>query len=72
MELAEKVLALSGDLYHFRISRDQRRVPQFNVNRERSLAAMAKVEALVETQERTFDKHAAALFETLTLAPGYQ
>ena len=73
VELAEKgPLVLSGDLYHFRISRDQRRVPHFNVNRERSLAAMAKVEALVESSGADFwIQHDAALFETLTLAPGF-
>lgn len=73
LELAEKgPLVLSGDLYHFRISRDQRRVPQFNVNREQSLAAIDKVEALVESSGADFwIQHDAALFETLTLAPGF-
>ena len=73
LELAEHgPLVLSGDLYHFRISRDQRRVPMFNVNRAATLAAMDKVEALVEATGAVFwIEHDAALFETLTLAPGF-
>ena len=73
LELAEHgPLVLSGDLYHFRISRDQRRVPVFNVDREQTLAAMDKVEALVESSGADFwSEHDAALFETLTLAPGF-
>ena len=73
LELAEHgPLVLSGDLYHFRISRDQRRVPMFNVNRQETLAAMDKVEALVETTGADFwIEHDAALFETLRLAPGF-
>lgn len=73
LELAEHgPLVLSGDLYHFRISRDQRRVPMFNVNRAATLAAMDKVEALVEATGADFwIEHDAALFETLTLAPGF-
>ena len=73
LELAEHgPLVLSGDLYHFRISRDQRRVPTFNVNSEATLAAMDKVEALVEATGADFwIEHDAALFETLTLAPGF-
>ena len=73
LELAEHgPLVLSGDLYHFRISRDQRRVPMFNVNRAATLAAMDKVEALVEATGADFwIEHDTALFETLTLAPGF-
>lgn len=73
LELAEHgPLVLSGDLYHFRISRDQRRVPMFNVNRAATLAAMDKVEALVEATGADFwIEHDAALFGTLTLAPGF-
>ena len=63
-------LMLSGDLYHFRLSRDQRRVPMFNVDKNQTLAAMDKVEALVaETGAIFWIEHDAALFETLKLAP---
>jgi hypothetical protein len=63
---------LSGDLYHFRISRAQRRVPEFNVNKEQTLAAMDKVEALVtETGAQFWIEHDLALFETLKTAPNF-
>ncbi|MEM8768272.1 MAG: N-acyl homoserine lactonase family protein, partial [Pseudomonadota bacterium] len=41
-------LVLSGDLYHFRKSRELRRAPTFNYNAEQTFAAMDKVEALIE------------------------
>ena len=41
LELAEfGPLILSGDLYHFRISREQRRVPLFNVDKNLTLTVM--------------------------------
>lgn len=65
-------LMLSGDLYHFRLSRDQRRVPMFNVDKNQTLEAMDKVEALVAETGATFwIEHDAALFETLKLAPNF-
>ena len=65
-------LMLSGDLYHFRLSRDQRRVPMFNVDKNQTLAAMDKVEALVAETGATFwIEHDVALFETLKLAPNF-
>ena len=65
-------LMLSGDLYHFRLSRDQRRVPMFNVDKNQTLAAMDKVEALVSETGATFwIEHDVALFETLKLAPNF-
>ena len=73
VELAEfGPLILSGDLYHFRISREQRRVPVFNVDKGLTLTAMDKVEALVAATGATFwIEHDAALFQTLSLAPDY-
>lgn len=65
-------LMLSRYLYHFRLSRDQRRVPMFNVDKNQTLAAMDKVEALVSETGATFwIEHDAALFETLKLAPNF-
>lgn len=65
-------LILSGDLYHFRISRERRRVPLFNVDKGLTLTAMDKVEALVAATGATFwIEHDAALFQTLSLAPDY-
>ena len=65
-------LVLSGDLYHFRISRADRRVPVFNVDPEMSLQSMEKVEAFVAEQEAMFwIEHDLELFETLQIAPQY-
>jgi len=65
-------LILSGDLYHFRLSRSDRRVPSFNYDAELSLKAMDKVEALiVERKAEFWIEHDMALFETLKKAPGY-
>jgi glyoxylase-like metal-dependent hydrolase (beta-lactamase superfamily II) len=65
-------LVLSGDLYHFRISRDDRRVPVFNVDPELSLQSMDKVEAFVAEQGAMFwIEHDLALFQTLQTAPRY-
>ena len=73
VELAEfGPLILSGDLYHFRISREQRRVPLFNVDKGLTLTAMDKVEAIVAATGATFwIEHDAALFQNLSLAPDY-
>ena len=65
-------LVLSGDLYHFRISREQRRVPTFNYDAETTLASMERVEALVDETGATFwIEHDLALFRGLDKAPGY-
>lgn len=63
---------LSGDLYHFRVSRTRGVVPLFNSNREQTLAAMARVEREVtETGASFWIQHDLALFETLRKAPGF-
>ena len=65
-------LVLSGDLYHFRISRTDRRVPVFNVDPEMTLQSMDKVEAFVAEQEAMFwIEHDLELFETLQMSPRY-
>ena len=73
LDLAETgPLVLSGDLYHFRISRAERRVPTFNFDAEMSLESMEKVEAFVAEQNATFwIEHDLALFETLQTAPAF-
>ena len=43
----EGPVMLSGDLYHFRISREERIVPSFNVDREATLRSMDRLEALL-------------------------
>lgn len=63
---------LSGDLYHFRVSRSRRVVPLFNSNRDQTLAAMARVEREVTETGATFwIQHDLALFETLRKAPEF-
>ena len=65
-------VVLSGDLYHFAISRQDRRVPDFNVDREMTLASMDRVEALVqETGASFWIEHELAFFEQLKKAPAY-
>ena len=73
LDLAETgPLVLSGDLYHFRISREQRRVPTFNFDAEMTLAAMDRVESFVDEVGATFwIEHDLALFQTLDTAPAY-
>jgi len=65
-------IVLSGDLYHFALSRKDRRVPSFNVDRELTLASMDRVEALVQDTGATmWIEHELALFETLNKAPAF-
>ena len=65
-------LVLSGDLYHFRISREQRRVPTFNYDAEMTLASMDRVEAFVDETGATFwIEHDLALFRELAKAPNF-
>ena len=73
LDLAETgPLVLSGDLYHFRVSREQRRVPTFNFDTEMTLASMEKVEAFVAEVGATFwIEHDYALFRQLDTAPAY-
>jgi len=73
VDLAESgPLVLSGDLYHFRLSRAERRVPTFNIDKEQTLAAMEKVENFVAEKGATFwIEHDLALAKTLRLAPDY-
>lgn len=63
---------LSGDLYHFEISRQDRRVPTFNFDREMTLASMDRLEELAqETGAMLWIEHELALFETLNKAPAH-
>jgi N-acyl homoserine lactone hydrolase len=65
-------VVLSGDLYHLAISREDRRVPEFNFDREMSLSSMDRVEALVkETGASFWIEHELAFFEQLNKAPAY-
>lgn len=65
-------LILSGDLYHFTMSRDLRRVPTFNTDRDQSLRSIDKVEALIEETGATFwIEHNLELANSLNLAPAF-
>jgi glyoxylase-like metal-dependent hydrolase (beta-lactamase superfamily II) len=73
VDLAETgSVVLSGDLYHFQFSRANRVVPLFNVDADRSLQSMDKVEALVEMTGADFWlQHDASLFDSQQKAPGF-
>jgi glyoxylase-like metal-dependent hydrolase (beta-lactamase superfamily II) len=65
-------IALSGDLYHFRISREKRIAPEFNYDAEMTLESMEKVEKMLEETGSDFwIEHDLAGFETLKKAPLY-
>jgi N-acyl homoserine lactone hydrolase len=65
-------LVLSGDLYHFRLSRAERRVPVFNFDAETTLASMERIEAFTAETGATFwIEHDLALFQELDTAPSY-
>ena len=65
-------VVLSGDLYHFRVSRTQRVVPPFNIDKVQTLQAMTRVEALVaETGSDFWIQRDLARFEGQTRAPGF-
>lgn len=65
-------LVLSGDLYHFRVSREQRRVPTFNFDADVTLASMEKIESFVTEVGATFwIEHDDELFQELKKAPMY-
>ena len=63
-------VVLSGDLYHFAISRAEKRVPQFNTDRDATLESMDRVEALlVQTGAELWIEHELARFEQLKKSP---
>lgn len=65
-------ILLSGDLWHLAESREHRRVPSFNVDRDQTLASMDKVEARVAaTGARVVIQHEAADIAALPPFPDY-
>jgi N-acyl homoserine lactone hydrolase len=63
---------LSGDLDHFAVSRQLRRVPPFNADADQTTASMRRVESLLEeTQATLWIEHELAEFERLKHAPAY-
>ena len=66
-------LLLSGDLWHFQVSRAQQRVPQFNVDAEQTLESMRKVEDLIDEVGATlWIEHDLELAETLEIGSWYE
>jgi glyoxylase-like metal-dependent hydrolase (beta-lactamase superfamily II) len=65
-------IVLSGDLYHFALSRKDRRVPSFNVDADATLASMDRVEKFLEEEGATlWIEHELALFSQLKKSPQY-
>ena len=65
-------IMLSGDLYHFEVSRTLRRTPEFNTDSQQTLASMDRVERLLESENATlWIEHNHKLSESLKKAPAY-
>lgn len=65
-------IVLSGDLYHFAISRRERRVPTFNTDAGETLVSMDRVENLLEeTGAELWIEHELAHFEQLETVPAF-
>lgn len=63
---------LAGDLYHTRANREHRRVPSVNTDRADTLAAMDRIEHLVETRHaRVIIQHDPEDFRSLPRFPAY-
>lgn len=65
-------VVLSGDLYHTRANRAQRRVPLINTNRADTLASFDRIEKIVKnTKARFVIQHAPEDFAALPKFPAY-
>ena len=65
-------VVLSGDQYHFRISRAQRIVPDWNVDRDATFASMDRLEAfLADSGAKLWIEHDLARFREGIPAAGY-
>lgn len=62
-------ILLTGDMYHMPESREQRLVPRFNVNRDQTIAAMDRIDALEAEGARVVRQHVQADFEALPRFP---
>lgn len=71
LDLAEYgSLILSGDLYHFRFSREHRRYPVFNSDGTATLESIDRIERLIEeTGAALWIQHDLELFKELKKAP---
>lgn len=65
-------VVLSGDLYHFRVSRRERRVPVFNTDAEQTRRSMDRVDDVLAAEGAAlWIEHDQALADTLKKAPAY-
>ncbi len=65
-------IILSGDLYHFRVTRDLKATPVFNFSRPQTLEAMAKIEGLLaERGAELWIEHDAARAQSQKKSPAY-
>jgi glyoxylase-like metal-dependent hydrolase (beta-lactamase superfamily II) len=62
-------ILLTGDMYHLAESREHRRVPRFNVDREQTLASMDRIEALAATGVRVVRQHVPEDFAAMPAFP---
>jgi glyoxylase-like metal-dependent hydrolase (beta-lactamase superfamily II) len=62
-------ILLTGDMYHMAESREHRRVPRFNFNREQTLASMDRIEALAATGVRVVRQHVPEDFAAMPAFP---
>jgi len=68
----EGPVVLAGDLYHFRLSREQRIVPSFNVDADETLRSMDRLEGfLVEMSATLWIEHDLARYTERTPPDGY-
>jgi hypothetical protein len=71
-QLPSGYVLLSGDLFHTRANRSERRMPVFNVSRAETLAAMDRIERIVaRLHARVVIQHDIEDFEALPKLPQY-
>lgn len=65
-------ILLSGDLYHFRVTRELKRTPVFNTDADATLKSMDRVEGVIKGSGATlWIEHDMALAKALRLAPAF-
>lgn len=65
-------IVLSGDLYHFALSRKERRVPSFNFDADETLESMDRVETFIkQVGAELWIEHELAWFDQLRKSPLY-
>jgi len=63
-------ILLSGDLYHFRVSREKKLVPSFNVDEKESVESIDKIEKFIKkTGAKLWIEHELAQYERIKKMP---